>query len=96
VVGLEGLQAAADRWQRGSHGPTAEIAIQASATCVSCAYYLPVSGLLRQHFGVCTNEWSPADGSVVTTDFGCGAHSETDLELPVCRRSRCGRPLPQP
>jgi hypothetical protein len=83
VVGLEGLQAAAERWQNGPHGPTAEIAIQASAACVTCAYFLPVSGFLRQHFGACTNEWSPADGTVVTTDFGCGAHSETDLELPA-------------
>jgi hypothetical protein len=83
VVGREGLQAAADRWQRGSHGPTSDIAIQASAMCASCAYFVPLSGLLRQHFGACANEWSPADGSVVTTDFGCGAHSETDLELPA-------------
>jgi Protein of unknown function (DUF3027) len=83
VVGLEGLQAAADRWEHGPHGPTSETAIQASASCLSCAYFLPVSGFLRQHFGACTNEWSPADGTVVTTDFGCGAHSETDLELPA-------------
>ncbi len=83
VVGLEGLQAAAERWEHGPHGPTSEIAIQASAACVTCAYFLPVSGFLRQHFGACTNEWSPADGTVVTTDFGCGAHSETDLELPA-------------
>jgi hypothetical protein len=83
VVGLDGLRAAAARWERGPHGPTSELAIQASAACVSCAYLVPVSGFLRSHFGVCTNEWSPADGTVVTTDFGCGAHSETDLELPV-------------
>ena len=29
-------------------------------------------------FGVCTNEWSPFDGRVVSLDAGCGAHSETD------------------
>jgi hypothetical protein len=89
VVGSEGLRAAAERWQHGSHGPTSDIAIQASAMCATCAYFLPLSGLLRQHFGVCANEWSPADGSVVTTDFGCGAHSETDLELPA------SEPLPE-
>jgi hypothetical protein len=83
VIGREGLQAAADRWERGPHGPTSEVAIQASAACVSCAYLVPISGFLGRHFGVCANEWSPADGTVVTTDFGCGAHSETDLELPV-------------
>ncbi|HST86055.1 MAG TPA: DUF3027 domain-containing protein [Kineosporiaceae bacterium] len=83
VIGRDGLRAAADRWERGPHGPTSEVAIQASAACVTCAYLVPVSGFLGRHFGVCANEWSPADGAVVTTDFGCGAHSETDLELPV-------------
>ncbi|GLY14309.1 hypothetical protein Kisp01_13250 [Kineosporia sp. NBRC 101677] len=83
VLGPEGLAGAAGRWQRGAHGPTSEIAIQASASCVSCAYFVPLSGRMRQHFGACANEWSPADGSVVTTDFGCGAHSETDLEMPT-------------
>jgi Protein of unknown function (DUF3027) len=83
VVGPEGLLEAAQRWERGDHGPTSQTAIQAAAPCLSCGYFLPVSGLLRQHFGVCTNEWSPADGSVVAMDFGCGAHSQTDLELPA-------------
>jgi Protein of unknown function (DUF3027) len=83
VLGPEGLRAAAQRWERGPHGPTAELAVQASAACLTCAFLLPVSGPLRAHFGVCTNEWSPADGTVVTFDFGCGAHSETDLELPA-------------
>ncbi len=83
VLGPEGVTAAADRWHRGPHGPTAEIAIQASASCVTCAYFVPLSGVMRQAFGACANEWSPADGSVVTADFGCGAHSETDLEMPA-------------
>jgi hypothetical protein len=83
VLGPEGLSAAAQRWEQGRHGPASELAIQASAACVSCAYLLPVAGTLRGHFGVCANEWSPADGTVVTYDFGCGAHSETDLELPA-------------
>ena len=26
------------------------------------------------------HEWSPADGAVVALDFGCGAHSEVDVE----------------
>ena len=83
VLGPEGLDAAAQRWERGPHGPASELAVQASAACLTCAYLLPVSGPLRGHFGVCANEWSPADGTVVTLDFGCGAHSETDLELPA-------------
>jgi hypothetical protein len=83
VIGREGLTEAAQRWERGPHGPTAETAIQAAAPCLTCGYFVSVSGPLRQHFGVCANEWSPADGTVVTMDFGCGAHSETDLELPA-------------
>jgi hypothetical protein len=27
-------------------------------------------------FGVCSNEYSPSDGRVVSYDHGCGAHSE--------------------
>jgi len=83
VLGPEGVSAAADRWHRGEHGPTADTAVQASSSCVTCAYFVPLSGIMRQHFGACANEWSPADGSVVTADFGCGAHSETDLEMPA-------------
>ena len=41
---------------------------------------MPVAGALRQVFGLCGNEWSPADGRVVALDYGCGAHSETDVE----------------
>jgi hypothetical protein len=29
---------------------------------------------------VCANAYSPADGAVVTTDFGCGAHSDVVFE----------------
>ncbi|MFZ2514306.1 MAG: DUF3027 domain-containing protein, partial [Candidatus Lutibacillus vidarii] len=39
-------------------------------------------------FGVCANEWSPADGRVVALGYGCGAHSETDVPAP--------RPIPVP
>jgi hypothetical protein len=80
VLGLHGLQAAAERWAAGAHGPTADVAIQAAAPCLTCGYFLPIAGLLRGHFGVCANEWSPSDGMVVTVDHGCGAHSQTDLE----------------
>ncbi|GAA3631753.1 DUF3027 domain-containing protein [Kineosporia mesophila] len=83
LLGPEGVSGAADRWHRGPHGPTADIAVQSAASCVTCAYFVPLSGRLRQSFGACANEWSPADGSVVTVDFGCGAHSETDLEMPA-------------
>jgi hypothetical protein len=35
-----------------------------------------MAGSMRQLFGVCTNEYSPSDGRVVSFDHGCGAHSE--------------------
>jgi hypothetical protein len=35
-----------------------------------------MAGAMRQLFGVCTNEYSPSDGRVVSFDHGCGAHSE--------------------
>ena len=40
------------------------------------------SGVLRSMFGVCANAWSPSDGTVVSLDHGCGAHSEVDMVLP--------------
>jgi hypothetical protein len=30
---------------------------------------------------VCANEWSPSDGSVVSLDHGCGAHSEASPQV---------------
>jgi hypothetical protein len=35
-----------------------------------------VGGSLGQAFGVCSNEFSPADGRIVSLAYGCGAHSE--------------------
>ena len=31
-------------------------------------------------FGVCGNEISPADGRVVHAEFGCGAHSQAEVD----------------
>jgi len=90
VLAREGRDAAAERWYRGSHGPTADIAVHAAASCSSCGYLVHVSGALRQVFGVCANEWSPSDGQVVSLDHGCGAHSETDAPAPE------PEPLPEP
>ena len=48
----------------------------APAACATCAFLIPMAGSLRQAFGVCANEFSPADGRVVSLTFGCGGHSE--------------------
>jgi hypothetical protein len=78
VLSSEGREVAAQRWYDGSHGPTADVALQAHDHCSTCGYFVPMAGALRAVFGVCANEWSPSDGSVVSLDHGCGAHSETD------------------
>ena len=81
VLNLQGRDAAATRWYEGDRGPKNEIAENAKAHCSTCGYFLPVAGSLRQVFGVCANEWSPEDARVVSLDHGCGAHSETDVEI---------------
>ena len=80
VLSPQGLAETAERWYRGSQGPTAAGAVSAAAACTTCAFLIPLQGSLGQLFGVCANEWSPDDGRVVSLDHGCGAHSETDVE----------------
>ena len=82
MLSAEGRDRAAQRWYDGSHGPTAEVAVKAPARCDGCGYFLPMAGALRSVFGVCANEWSPSDGTVVSRDHGCGAHSEVDMDAP--------------
>ncbi len=77
VLAPQGRDAAAERWLAG---PNAAGERAPQAACASCGYLLLLAGSLRQAFGVCANEWSPADGQVVSLGFGCGAHSETDVE----------------
>ena len=79
VLSDEGREVAAQRWYDGSHGPTADVALQAPARCSTCGYFVPMAGALRAVFGVCANAWSPSDGEVVSLDHGCGAHSEVDV-----------------
>ncbi|MBB0245659.1 DUF3027 domain-containing protein [Streptomyces alkaliphilus] len=75
VLSRLGLEEAADRWQEG-FGPETPMAQAAPASCAGCGFLIPMAGALRQAFGVCANEYSPADGRVVSLDYGCGAHSE--------------------
>ena len=79
VLSAQGVSSAAERWYGGDHGPDAEGVRKAHATCSTCGFFLPMAGALRAIFGVCANEWAADDGSVVSLDHGCGAHSETDL-----------------
>jgi hypothetical protein len=76
VLSDVGRTEAAERWYGGEHGPDAPIARQAPAHCVSCGFFVPVTGALGLAFGICANEYAPDDGRVVSVDHGCGAHSE--------------------
>jgi hypothetical protein len=76
VLSEIGRTEAAERWYAGDNGPEAPIARQAPAHCVSCGFFVPVTGALGLAFGICANEYAPDDGRVVSVDHGCGAHSE--------------------
>ncbi len=76
VLSQYGLDLAADRWYDSPHG--AVPGVKPNAMCASCGFLIKMQGSLGTLFGVCGNEWSPDDGSVVSLDHSCGAHSETD------------------
>jgi len=80
VMSREGRLDAAVRWSDGDFGPGADMARAASAHCGTCGFYLPVAGSLRAAFGVCGNGNVPADGHVVHAEYGCGGHSEMQVD----------------
>ncbi|WP_328748313.1 DUF3027 domain-containing protein [Streptomyces sp. NBC_00285] len=75
VLSRYGLHVAADRWE-DSFGAKTPMAQAAPAPCVSCGFLVPLGGSLGQAFGLCANEFAPADGRVVSLAYGCGGHSE--------------------
>ncbi|GGO46176.1 hypothetical protein GCM10012287_15870 [Streptomyces daqingensis] len=75
ILSRFGLLSAAERWEE-EYGPDTPMAQSAPAKCVTCGFLMPLTGSLRQAFGVCANEYSPADGRVVSLAYGCGGHSE--------------------
>lgn len=81
VMSRRGRTETAERWYNGPQGPHGRISAAAPATarCGSCAFWLPLAGVLRQCFGVCGNVYAPDDAQVVSVDHGCGAHSEVLL-----------------
>jgi hypothetical protein len=76
VLSIVGRDAASKRWYEGDRGPRAPIAQAAPKPCSSCGFFIPITGSLRNVFGVCSNAISPEDARVVSVDHGCGAHSE--------------------
>jgi hypothetical protein len=85
VLSRAGRESAALRWHDGPHGPASDMARAAPSRCGTCGFFLPLAGSMRAAFGVCGNEYSPADGVVVEVGFGCGAHSDVqpDSTSPV-------------
>jgi hypothetical protein len=81
VLSYEGRWDAAARWIEGEGGPDTPMARQAPDHCDTCGFYLPLAGSLGVRFGACGNAISPSDGTVVTIDHGCGAHSESLVVL---------------
>jgi Protein of unknown function (DUF3027) len=77
VLSAAGRESASDRWYSSEHGPRSPLAHAAPAQCVSCGFFVPLSGELGRVFGACANAYAPDDGRVVSADHGCGAHSES-------------------
>ncbi|MET8750012.1 DUF3027 domain-containing protein [Streptomyces sp. NPDC004667] len=75
VLSRYGLHSAADRWDE-SFGAKTPMAQAAPASCVSCGFLVAIGGSLGQAFGICANEFGPADGRLVSLSYGCGGHSE--------------------
>jgi Protein of unknown function (DUF3027) len=76
VLSAFGRAETAARWYSSEHGPGTPLARAAPGPCVTCGFLTPLAGSLGRVFGVCTNEFAPDDGRVVSLDHGCGAHSE--------------------
>jgi len=76
VMSALGRDDTAERWYETDHGPRTPLSHAAPANCVSCGFFVPLSGGLGRLFGACGNAYAPDDGRVVSADHGCGAHSE--------------------
>ena len=79
VLSAFGRDDTAERWYESEHGPRTPLSHAAPANCVSCGFFIPLSGGLGRVFGACGNALAPDDGRVVSADHGCGAHSEAVL-----------------
>jgi hypothetical protein len=80
VLSAFGRDEASERWYAGTGGPDNAMTRLAPAHCATCGFFVPVRGSLGQLFGVCANAYSASDGSVVSLDHGCGAHSSVSSE----------------
>ena len=81
VLSREGRADAAERWYDGLAGPDSPMAKAAPGRCGDCGFLTPLAGALGGVFGACANAMAPDDGRVVALTHGCGAHSETVVEV---------------
>ena len=79
VMSAQGRAEAQARWTAGDFGPQSAMARSAPGPCGTCGFWMPLAGSLRESLGACGNAYAPADGRVVTADYGCGAHSQATL-----------------
>ena len=85
VLSVIGREGASERWYTSEHGPRSPLAHAAPAQCISCGFFVPLSGELGRFFGACANAYAPDDGRVVSSDHGCGAHSESLADAEASR-----------
>jgi Protein of unknown function (DUF3027) len=91
TLSVEGRDLAAQRWYDGDGGPDSPLAQSAPDHCRTCGFLMRIAGPLSETFGVCANGDANDDGRIVSTDHGCGAHSEVRLA-----RKHEPQPLPDP
>ena len=80
VLSAEGREEAAQRWLMGEGGPDNLLSRLAPDVCETCGFFVRLGGGLGTLFGVCANAFSVSDGTVVSVDHGCGAHSNVQAE----------------
>jgi hypothetical protein len=80
VLSAEGREEAAQRWVIGDGGPDNSLSRLAPDVCETCGFFVRLRGNLGTLFGVCANAFSVSDGTVVSVDHGCGAHSNAQAE----------------
>ena len=55
VLSAFGRDDTAERWYESDHGPRTPLSHAAPAHCVTCGFFVPLSGGLGRLFGACAN-----------------------------------------
>lgn len=79
MLSVAGRDQLVERWYASSRGPDVnreEPLTDSDFRCSTCAFFIPLSGAVGSVFGGCVNVFSHDEGTVVSFDHGCLAHSE--------------------